>query len=237
MLKEAYVWLNSQETNKYGETYNYNVDGSIYSISNPAGEVTQITCTNDKVTSVTNAINEVLSVTYGIGYTTSAFRNAVTRYDYDDPVINGVMLITRVTDALGHYTDFEYDSNLNIESITYLNRVGSTDNVEVTSESHYDYNGNLLYSVRPDGQTTYYQDDTHPYNEFGENTVLKVPFKLDEQDNVVYTVTTYEYYPTTGNLKKVTDSVGHTTEYTYDAFGNVLTEISTVNGVASTTTY
>lgn len=237
MLKEAYIWLDAQETDKYGETYEYYVDGSIQTVINPAGEDTQISYTCGKVTGVTNAINEVMSVGYSVGYTTCEFRNAMTRYDYDDPAVSGIMLVTRVTDALGHYTDFGYDSNLSVDSITYLNRVGLTDNVEVSSGYHYDDDGNLMYSVRPDGRTTYYQDETHPYNEFGESTILKVPYKLDEQNNVVYAETTYEYYPTTGNLKKVTGPLGHTTEYTYDAFGNVLTQISTVNGIVSTTTY
>ncbi|MGD8452217.1 MAG: RHS repeat-associated core domain-containing protein [Phycisphaerae bacterium] len=130
-----------------------------------------------------------------------------TYYEYDE---RGNRTLLR--DAEGNETTYEYE----LISGEYDRLVRRIEPDEDVWEYVYDENGNLIEAIDPlieqpeDATVTYEYYTGAPY----QGLLWR---KTDRNGNV----TEWEYYPD-GNVKKEIDPGGCETEYTYDAFGNVL---------------
>lgn len=178
-----------------------------------------------------------------------ASENLVYEFQYDDydPV-----LLYKETRTISHRSDSETvttierfdDKNRLIESIDGENHSSTKIWSDIEEEE-----GLLLSETDANGNTVAYDYDsqrrktstTLPDIEQGEDTIHTVityaytdenyPEKVTSQTSTVTVndapysshITSYQYYPDTGNLWKVIDNLCvFTAEYTYDPYGNVL---------------
>lgn len=175
-------------------------------------------------------------------------------YDAVDRVIQG-------TDQLGNLRTFSYDANGNPSSqslniggfadlMTYAydlsdRRVESTDAGGFTTSQAYDAAGNVIQIVDPDGFSLAFQYD--PNNKLiaaldEEGRRVSKQLDLDGKPRSITdpngNTMSYEYYDSAkdGRLKKQIDPLGRSTQFDYDAHGNVT--VVTDNLVRTTlTTY
>ncbi|MCP4993826.1 MAG: RHS repeat protein, partial [Gammaproteobacteria bacterium] len=177
-----------------------------------------------------------------------------TSYDYD-----ASSNLIKTTDPRGHVTEYAYD-NLNrkeeesyevddvqhTRSYTYdaMGRLSSvTNELNQTSETHYDARSKVKYKVNPLQKTTvtYTYDEngnvatvtdaegrtvTTSYDELNRKTRVE-----DEQGN--YQAWTYN---PAGEVETYRDARGETTHYEYDAAGN-LTKLTDPKGGVTESTY
>ncbi|MBN1488409.1 MAG: RHS repeat protein [Phycisphaerae bacterium] len=135
---------------------------------------------------------------------------------------------SRITDANGHTTEYEYDTRGNrtvvrdaegnetqFEYEPLRNRI--TRKIEPDGdvwEYEYDTNGNQVKEIDPLIETPV--DATIEYDYYPDGRLWR---KRDRNGNV----TEREYNPD-GTISRVIDPAGGETSYTYDAFGNIVTE-------------
>jgi YD repeat-containing protein len=167
---------------------------------------------------------------------------------------------TGVTNALGHKTSYQFDyikarkefylkttypggrvtetwyerdgevkrrdiNGINIITITEdLRKDIEKDTFGRTTTKEYDEFKNLLKTTYPDGTST-----STTYNVSNSNMLTKT----DERG----TITKYDYWAN-GKVKKITEALGtsveRSTEYTYDAYGQMLTKIQVGDAVTET---
>lgn len=170
---------------------------------------------------------------------------AITTYQYYSAAeaqtsgSNAKALLKSVTDPEGNTTTYTYDADGNIkgeknpegkETINTYNRIGLKTN-EKTPKGYntqyvYDKNGLLEKVVQNGGETTRIE-----YDKVGRKVqeIASEQYNPTKDDMVNHTYTDntvgyrYEYYDS-GKLKTVTDPEGNPATYTYDVYGNTLTE-------------
>ncbi|HBL13233.1 MAG TPA: hypothetical protein DD379_17910, partial [Cyanobacteria bacterium UBA11162] len=124
--------------------------------------------------------------------------------------------IRTVRDQRGNITTYGYDSQANLESLTYAD--GSIENFS------YDAQGNLTLSVNRRGQTIQYTYDNRNQlirKDYADGT--SASFTYDSHGNLLSatdsdSAVTYTY-DSADRLTKVTDTDGRFLEYNYDAGG------------------
>jgi RHS repeat-associated protein len=186
-----------------------------------------------RITAITDPAGHVLTYAYdasGDLVTSSDREEKATTYEYDgnhgllavhDP--RGVQPVRseyddagrllRVTDALGHVTEYTHDVAGRQEIVR--DRVGRVSVLE------YDDRGNVIVQTDPDGLVT-----RRTFDLYGN--------KLSETDPIGHT-TTYTY-DASSNLTSTTDALGQVTSFTYNSRGQELTKKDPRGGV-STSTY
>ena len=143
---------------------------------------------------------------------------------------NGRGLVETLTEAFG-LTDERETATVWHSTFRLPTKVTSPRNV--TDYTH-DANGNILTAIISGGGKT--RGWTFTYNTSGQPLTINGP-RTDVTD-----ITTLEYYTCTtggecGQLKKVTNALGHMTTYdTYDSAGR-LTKMTDPNGLATAYTY
>jgi RHS repeat-associated protein len=140
---------------------------------------------------------------------------------------------TKVTDPLGHVTEYKYNANGNLEAVADGNNhttkyIDDEDNEQTkveepkaTTETGYNEEGNVISHTDGNSHTTKYVR-----NLLGEVTEEINPLEHK----------TKKTYDAAGNLKTVEDPEKHTTTNTYDK-ANRLIEVSYSTGKPATVTY
>lgn len=190
-------------------------------------------------------VNEVITNSYFDGYVIS---ENVANYDYDSygnvinqwTSLNGSLLNTHVHNT---YLPFGGNGipNKVVTSTLTTHRLGEP---EIAKSRFYDYTvgGNLKKEIEGYNTT---KTVTKEFEEFGQ---LGLPTKLTvstsdgyannselqydetgryviESMNTLNQSTSYEYHPIFGKPTSITDISGHTTQYEYDEFGNLISTI------------
>jgi len=185
------------------ETTTYDAENHVLSVTDRDGHTTayqydalgrQTKITNPDGTRLLKAYDAV-----GRLLTQTDERDNVTTYSYAPNK-------QAVTDALGHVTVHEVDSQ--------QRRTKTTDALGHVTTFAYDSAGNLLRITFPNGTTKTTSDDA-------------AKRKTGETDQAGRTI--QFAYDTLGQLIRVTDAVGSITTYTYDALGNRLTQADANN--------
>jgi RHS repeat-associated protein len=164
-------------------------------------------------------------------------RNAVTQSAFD-----GLNRVKQVTDALNGVTSLAYDGQDNVTSVTDAKAHATTYTVngfgfvtQVTSPDSgitkfsYDLAGNILSRTDARKIVTNYTYDAldRPLTRTYSNSAENVTYGYDSTGNGNFGV---------GRLTSVTDSAGSAT-FTYDAYGNRISEQRTIAGINYTTSY
>ncbi len=149
-------------------------------------------------------------------------------------VYDGLNRVLQRIDANGKVTNYSYDANGNVTSVTDPNNFTTTTQYDVlnrpilvtdpnlkTVATNYLANDKVASIQDPNNNTT-----TYAYNGFGEQTQIQSPD----------TATTNMTYNAAGLVQIKVDSRGKTTSYAYDALGRV-TSVVFADGYALTHTY
>ena len=217
-------------------TNHYDIDGRVDWQSDPLGRTTSFDYTTEPgSTLVTNPKGDTTAFEYAHGLLVSVTRGygaqpATWHYRYDPDTLgrtttvdpNGNVTtatydsagnLLSATDALGHTTEFTYNSLRQVTSITEPQQINGQPVIRTMT---YDTAGNPLTESAP---------------------------LLDPAGVTVATATTTYHYddPThPGDVTGVTDPNGNATSYTYDAVGNLVSVTApptTENPAGNTTTY
>jgi RHS repeat-associated protein len=204
-------------------TYGYDASGNQTSVTDPLGRVT---------TKTFDAQGRVLSVTDPLNGTTSYAYDAMgNQTSITDPVGNTTTFaydqsgrLTSTTDPLGHATTYSYNQANQLVSKTdgngqttdYLyNSAGQQTNEEwLNSQQQVIYNATYTYDAAGEltGASDPYSSYTYTYDAAGRMTSV---------DNAgtpgVPTVTLSYGYDVYGNPTSLTDSLGGSISYTYNA--------------------
>ncbi|MGN6276886.1 MAG: SMP-30/gluconolactonase/LRE family protein [Solirubrobacterales bacterium] len=195
-------------TNPLGKTWSYGYDsyGDRTSETDPLGD--KQTLTYDKDSRVVAIVSPRGNVE---GAKTSEYETKIERDAQGRP--------TKVTDPLGHATEYAYDANGNLASVTdakghttkyTYNADDERTKVEkpngATLQTGYDGAGYITSQTDGDGKTTTYV-----------RNVLEQPVEVTGPLGH----TTHEEFDAAGNLAKVTDPEGRETSYSYDAAGRL----------------
>jgi RHS repeat-associated protein len=253
MIYDSYGMLLSSTDPLNHTTINaYDANHNLISTTDPLGHTT---------TSTYDANGNKTSTTYpstGVGHNTAS----TTAYNqYSEP--------TQTTDELGNVRTFNYDANYNPQSVT--DSIGTlasfifnanqtlaagaigfdiTSLPAMASQFTYDAAGNMTSRTDALGRTTSYD-----YDALGHKTEMVAPtptsptgsaastttYAYDALGNLTQTAaplarTTNSTYDANGNKLTDTDARGNTTSYVYDAL-NRLVETDYPNGAKSTKTY
>ncbi|MBQ9199999.1 MAG: hypothetical protein IJ141_07435, partial [Lachnospiraceae bacterium] len=240
-------------TDAKGNTYNYTHDekGNITGFTSPTKEgMTFSYDDNGNVTSFTGLDGSYINMTYEGINLTSMDRNGIkTSYGYneeglaDSVYVEGKgtayyeydgLNISRYTDALGHVTNYDYDSFGNLISIT--------DAEGNTTRFNYDAAGRITGIIKPNGSAKTYTYDMYGAiasmtDEFGHIT----SYLYDTAGNLTAVTypdksTFYYEYDMKGNCISITRPDGEKTEYEYDISGNVI-KINYPDGTSESYTY
>ena len=209
----------SQMAGPEGRTLLYHYDGS--------GNLDQVTDARGKVwhfgydkpgrmTTETSPLQETTTTHYDAAGRVSSQdtpRGGTTTFSY---TVSGTATTARVTDPSGVVTDYGYEHGL------LVSRTLDPTGAPATWMYTYDLNSDQLTATSPTGERTYAQFDS------SGNALTRT----DAAGNT--TRVTYNAFnePLTSQ-----DADGYITQWTYDANGNVSTQSTPRNGVASTTVY
>ena len=181
-------------------------DGGIISTTstayNAAGQVAQTTDASGMMTN--NTYDNVGNLTSSTEIVNNVARTTSSTY-------NVIGEVTSTTDALGNTTLYQYNAAGQVTKTTFA------DGSSITDE--YDSQGNKISEIDQNGIETDYQ-----YNQYGELSAVIEPPVLDPASGQVVNPTYYYTYDIYGNQISTTDAEGHTTSYTFDAFGHMRTE-------------
>lgn len=244
----------SSTTDRYGNTTKYLRDdrGNYTKVTNPDNGYKLYTY--DEKNNLTSERDEAGKYTYYIyddtktyllkaikplngtdAYTESSDLSefAITTYTYYEKGENGYNvngLIRTITDPEGDAVTYTYDGYGNIKT--------STDSASNTTTYTYNEVGFLLSTLSPKGELTSYTYDNNGNLETkvldgGETSVIEydgLGRKVKEITPNIYQLTPsgdvgyrYSYY-SNGKLQSVKDPEGNITFYTYDLYGNLISE-------------
>jgi len=164
------------------------------------GNVKTVTGAGGNVTTNTyNERNELTEVTDSIGL--------VSSYIYD-----GVGNRKTEADGSGNGSSYEYDA---------VNRlIATTDAMGETTCNQYDNAGNLIKTTDREGHVVCYQ-----YDDINRRTLMVQKIGDTDCDNIdeddIQTATEYD---NVGNVTRLTDSNGNTTDYVYDEVNRLIKE-------------
>jgi len=193
----------------------------------------------DRVNSVNNGGSITQTVFDAVGELVSETnpKNATTTHQYD-----ALARMLKTVDALSGNTGYSYDVNDRVTQVTAPNNAAT--------QYSYDDLGRLVKEVSPDRGTTVFSYDaagnlvsqtdarniTVTYSYDALNRIASASYPASAE-NISYT---YDIGSSCtngiGKLCGITDASG-TTNYGYDAFGNLTTQVHTELGVAYTTAY
>ena len=223
MLSKSYILITiDDQQQQYGEQYTYtnNLLTTIKSTDGHDYIIGYNTDTPKKVTLVTNPLNQNMTIGYSMEsgdlVVTTCLNNVTQKYCYD----SSSLVLKKQQFENEDPTVYTYNSNYQITGKTYPND---------TTESYNYTNGNIATFTNADGKVTSYIYGT------GNNDDL--PVQISEPfngTNYKVTINTYDNY---GNL---TDTYIHGmskyTTYTYNSFGQVLTQTDTITSGNNTYT-
>jgi RHS repeat-associated protein len=206
------------DSRNWMEQFGYNASGLLSSVTDGNGNQTSLQYdVNNRVNQVNyptvNNYTEYLQYIYNISST--SVKNQLgqgSTYYYD---ING--LVSKTTDALGHDTNYIYDTSKYLVTQEYYYNFINGINTLITWNYAYDSKGNLTTSIDPLGHYTCYE-----YNSLNEITFKHVK----NTDNVTDFAETQYQYDNIGNLTTEIEPDLDKTVYTYNGFGLVATESS-----------
>jgi RHS repeat-associated protein len=220
-------------------TYRY-LGNVLLAVTDPTGHVTSYAYDDHlNIIAVGNAAGAVTSFTYDSRGNRLSARspypvNAVTRWTYDTDNHP-----TRMTDPLGHHTDYQYNAAGDRTQQTTPEGAVTTwhYNTDGTLDWVTDPRGNATGATPADYRTLYgYDSDanlttvTSPLGRqttFGYDPAGRPTSRTDPRGNAAgadpddYTLTTT--WTTRDQVHQVTDALGHTTTSTYDDAGNLAT--------------
>ncbi len=230
---------------------------ALLSISDRNGNTLSITRdANANITQIRSPHNRWVQFTYDAGYrVTQATDNLgrTVQYFYD---ASG--RLTQVTDANGGVWKYAYDANNNMTSLTDARNIPYLTN-------HYDANNQVSNQTQADNgsyQYNYFADSNGNITETDvtdpRGNVRRVTFNppplfpggfamagfgssdTSAAGTSLAQATTYQYQTGTNLLTSLTDPLGRTTSFTYDALGNTasITRLAgTPNAVTTSFTY
>jgi RHS repeat-associated protein len=212
----------------------------------------------NRLIGLTDPMGYVVNISYSIPTGGSALQTQVAQQQGVSPATyetttylmttDGLGAVAKLTDALGNATQYQYDANENVTQVTdpdghvatstydsngnMLTHVvdpGSSPHLNLTTTYTYDAANNVLTETDPRGIVTQYTYDTPTTGNLikkVENYVNGGPTNSDTNVTTTYT------YDSFGELLTQTDPLGIVTQYTYDSQGDVLTTIANYkNGV------
>lgn len=226
-------------TMKDGSVQQFNSSGKLLSIADRSGNTTSLNYGgNGFLSSVTDPVDRALTIN-----------------------TNAAGLVTSVSDAMGTVATYTYGANSQLLSVTYADSSAfnfsydensrlttATDALGNIVESHtYDGQGRALTSEKHGGLERYtltYVSSTRTDVTDTLGRVTKFIYETSKGRNVVQQieglcscggsqVQTWAY-DSQLNVTSMTDALGHTTSYTYDANGNRLTETDATGTVTYT---
>ncbi|MEK5149155.1 DNRLRE domain-containing protein [Psychrobacillus sp. FSL K6-4615] len=242
-VKVAYI---TKQTDLYNNTitYSYNPLNQLTSITTNLGTKLNFTYNTEGLISKAN-YNEQ-EVTYS--YTEGNLERVVIKKDEKTTTptsfnytTNGQL--TEIIDSNQKIMQYEYNSNLDLVSVTEPSLDGQA--ASITNYS-LDRTNNIVTITSPENTVTRYglnenYSVTEVFDPSGETTT----FTLDDTYNILHEVVVYTdgstytkdfNYDTKGNVLSTTDSKGVTESYTYDAYSNLLTQTD-ANNQMTTNTY
>ncbi|MGI6665532.1 MAG: DNRLRE domain-containing protein [Christensenellaceae bacterium] len=224
-LDGAYIVGESGQV--YQESYTYDTNGQIATVTNPESKVFSFVYDVDKrVSRINSPMSEYTDFVYGDNATTVRDKYGVaTSYDY-----NAEGLVTKVTNPMGYEATYTFDMNTFLmTSMSYKNKInGATTETALTYTYGYDGNGNVTNVTGPMGSETVYEN----YNAFNKPGTVKVKNGSDWQ------TTSYTYDNNNGNLLTTTDPAGKVSTNTYGTVnGNAGYLLSQTDRLGKTTSY
>lgn len=239
-------------TDSVGREYTYNYKNDLlYSITDPASRAVRYEYTDNRMLrKVVNPLGTSRNLyTYdenmNLTAITDMFDNVIQKIEYD----NSSDMVSKIIDANNNEFLYSYDKN-NL-SVTITDAAG--DDIVYT----YNAFGQMVSEVMPSGmvETTYcnslgeiasvtkkdsnglVQDITnYTYDSYGNVLVIKYTTynyqtSEDGETSTTTNITTEEYtYDSKGNVLSQKDVEGKRKYYEYDEFGNVVTEITPLDG-------
>jgi len=228
-------------------TYTYTPEGYVATITNPLGQVTQITSYNARGLPLTLIDSNTVTtqMTYHPrGWLLSSTvvdpvgsNDATTTYQYDN-----VGQLTRVTLPNGAYLDYEYDSAHRLTAIS--------NNLNERQEYSLDDAGNITAETTRDGTSTITRTQTQVYDELsriyqaigGANQLSQMAYDDNGNqttmalDPLGINQSTIQAFDALNRLVTVTDADLNDSDYGYDARDNLIS-VTDQRGLATTYTY
>lgn len=209
------------------------------------GSATQMSWSLDgaNLLNVTDALGNEIDLTYDSNNHLTSFvdpRGYLTTYGYQGNLLNSV------TDALNGENTYTYtaegllqtetDARGNVTSYDYDANgqlLSVTDALQNTWTYEYDGLGRVVNTTDPLGRVTH-----NEYDAAGRVTrvIRHYDAQRPQNDQNVFNLTTDYVYDARGNLISQTDTLGEVTSYTYDAVGHLLTTTDP-SGAVTTNTY
>jgi RHS repeat-associated protein len=222
----SHLWMNAQ--------------GQIAQVEDALGHVSQLRYdASGNLTGVVNADGTTSGITYdatgnpisvddALGYTIG--------FAYDQQFGK----LSESTDQLGHKTDYSYDSNGNLNGITYADNSKETYTYDSNGNLHEAVNGRsqkVTYTFDANGHLTQkaFVDGTHADFTYDSNGHLASATDADSSTTFSYDAAGHllkvtdntnsrwlEYtYDAAGRRTEMVDQAGHETHYSYDALGHL----------------
>jgi RHS repeat-associated protein len=235
----------------------YAAGGLLESVTDPDGQTTSYTYNDDdQPTKVTlpngtteetnyDTAGQVISHTDGNGHTTKYVRNALEQVtEVEDPLGRKTITtydkaghVATVTDPEGRVTTNTYNAGGQLTNVSYSD--GKTPAVEYT----YDPDGNRTSMTDGTGTTKYAYDQLDRLSEVetGHKETTKYEYNLgNQQTKITYPngKSVEHGYSETGHLASVTDWLGNTTHFAYNAESSpTVTTFPTSTGETDTYSY
>ncbi|MBE6049739.1 MAG: hypothetical protein E7214_03520, partial [Clostridium sp.] len=211
-------------------------DGKISTLKTVSGLINKYTYDNDNnLVTITDNLGNTNQTVYdsslNVIYTIDQDGNiTVNNYVLNSNKDNAYKELASQKDKYGYVTSYVRDDRGNILTIYY------PDNSY--KEYVYDKFNNVIEEINQNGNKTFYEyDSTGVY-------LLKIIMPLNGTDDYTATcdkskfaISTFEYYeksaalPIAGLVKKITKASGGCVEYTYDKYGNTLSETDLLGNV------
>ncbi len=211
-------------------TYEYNAQGLLESVTNQddARLVSNTYDGSGRVIEQTDALGKTAKFTYGEGETTYTDGNGHSwKYVYEDDAL------VEEVDPTGDVIRYAYDAN--------LDRTAATDENGNTTTMTYNAAGDMLTRVSAlDSTQSWTYDALNDVTSYTDGDGHKTTYTYDGHGNLI--TTTYAdgssasetHEPTTGAATSATDTLGHTTKYSYNSEGD---ETSMTSPLGEETTY
>lgn len=201
---------------------------------------------HDRITSITLADGRSVSYTYDKIGNLSSFTGLdgqTIEYKYYDTVKDKEHYIRSIIDADGNEAlKLQYDEFGRVTGLADVSGAGiavsydsdnfvrtTTDQLGNTTVETLDEYGNVIKTVTPEGGVT-----TASYDELG-NKLSETTIVYNPDGSVFTELTTSSTYDARGNVSSDVDIYGNVTTYTYDKYGQVASK--TVNGITTSTKY